>query len=67
MPRRQSNRTALVRGNHVPLSTRIRHIRAKTLQQRIWYAGEEGYARIVQAIDKGINVNHVNVPYSWGM
>ncbi len=38
---RQSNRAALVRGDHMALPARVRHIRAEALQQRIRDAREE--------------------------
>ena len=67
LTRRPSNRTALIRGNHVVFPARVRHIRAEALQQRIRHPGEECDAGIVQAIDKDININHGNAPRPWGM
>ena len=58
MPRRQSNRPALVRGDHVVLPARVRHIRAEALRQRIWHADEELHARRLQRFHKSSNINH---------
>ncbi len=57
---RPSDRPALVRGDHVALSARARHIRAEALQQRIRHAGEELHARRLQPINKPSNFNHLS-------
>ena len=61
MPHRQSNHAALVRGNHMVLPARVRHIRAEALQQRIRHAGEEAASTRLQATNKLPNLNHDSI------
>ena len=62
LTRRQSNRAALVRGDHMALPARVRHIRAEALQQRIRRAGEKANARRLQRFHKSSNFNHHFIP-----
>jgi len=57
---RPSDRPALVRGDHVALSARARHIRAEALQQRIRRAGEKANARRLQLVNKPSSFNHLS-------
>ena len=57
---RQSNRAALVRGDHMALPARVRHIRAEALQQRIRRAGEKANARRLQPVNKPSSFNHLS-------
>ena len=57
---RQSNRAALVRGDHMALPARVRHIRAEALQQRIRHAGEKANARRLQPVNKPSSFNHLS-------
>ena len=59
---RQSNRAALVRGDHMALPARVRHIRAEALQQRIRRAGEKANARRLQLVHESSNFNHHFIP-----
>ena len=59
MPRRQTNRPALIRSDHMILLAHIRHIRAEALQQRIRHAGEELHAGVFQTFHKILNFNHI--------
>ena len=58
VPRRQSNRPALVRRNDVVPRAVVRHIRAEALQQRIRHAREEADSRRFQRANKFFNINH---------
>ena len=59
---RPSDRPALVRGDHVTLSARARHIRAEALQQQIRHAGEKANARRLQLVNESSNFNHHFIP-----